>query len=69
MEFSGLVKKDDVRLGRFFEIWRKQFTKDCIFDTCDGSGGKLKMLVNGRENFEFENYIMRDRDKIEIIFE
>ena len=69
LEFSGLVKKDDLRLGRFFEIWGKQFTKDCIFEKCTGPEGKLKMLVNGKENFEFENYTIKDQDKIEIIFE
>ena len=69
LEFSGLVKKDDIRLGKFFEIWGKKFNKDCIFDQCSGAEGKLKMLVNGKENFDFENYIMRDGDKIKIVFE
>lgn len=69
MQFSGLAKKDDIRLGRFFEVWGKKFIKDCIFDQCNSQEGKLKMFVNGIENFEFENYIMRDRDRIEIIFE
>jgi len=69
MEFSGLVKEDDLRLGRFFEIWVETFSKDCIFDKCTGPEGTLKMLINGKENFEFDNYVMRDSDKIEIIFE
>ena len=69
LEFSGLVKKDDLRLGRFFEIWGKKFNQDCIFDKCSGTAGRLKMFVNGQENFEFENYAMRDGDKIEIVFE
>ncbi len=69
MEFSGLVKEDDIRIGRFFEIWGRKFSQECIFDKCNGTGGEVKMLVNGKPNFEFENYIMRDEDKIEIIFE
>lgn len=69
LEFQGLVKKEDVQLARFFEIWGKQFNKDCIFDKCSGPEGKLKMFVNDKENSEFENYVMRDGDKIEIIFE
>ena len=69
LEFPALVKKDDIRLGRFFEIWGKEFNKDCIFDKCSGPEGQLRILVNGKENFEFENYIMQDQDKIEIIFE
>ncbi len=69
LEFAGLVRKDDIRLGRFFEIWNRQFNQDCIFTNCNGAGGTVKMLVNGEPNFEFGNYIMRDNDKIEIIFE
>ncbi|MBI2042036.1 MAG: hypothetical protein HYT20_03395 [Candidatus Nealsonbacteria bacterium] len=69
LEFSGLVKKNDLRLGRFFETWGKTFNEQCIFDKCSGSDGILKMMVNGGENTEFENYMMRDEDKIEIIFE
>ncbi len=69
LEFTGVVKKDDIRLGRFFEIWGKKFNKDCIFTKCNGPEGEVKMFVNSEPNFEFENYIMRDKDKIEIIFE
>lgn len=69
MEFSGLVRKNDVRLNRFFEIWGKEFNKDCIFDQCNESDGEVKMFVNEEPNFEFENYVMQDKDKIEIIFE
>lgn len=69
MEFPGLVREDDLRLGRFFENWGRQFNKDCIFDKCSGPEGQLKMFVNGQENFEFENYIIQDGDEIEIIFE
>lgn len=69
MEFSGTVKKDNLRVIKFFEAWGKTFNKDCIFDKCSGSEGQLKMLVNGKENSEFENYMMQDEDKIEIIFD
>lgn len=69
MEFSGLVEKDNIRLERFFEIWKETFNKDCILDKCNGSEGQVKMFVNGEENYEFENYIMKDGNKIEIIFE
>ena len=69
MEFGGLVRKSDLKIGKFFQIWGKKFSKDCIFDKCQGSEGKVKMLVNNEENFEFENYQMKDNDKIEIIYE
>jgi hypothetical protein len=69
MEFSGLVREDDLRLGRFFEIWRKEFSSSCIFEFCNGDDGMLRMLVNDEPNEEFMNYIMQDGDKIKIIFE
>ena len=69
MEFPNLVTENDIRIGNFFEIWSKKFNKNCIFDRCSGPEGKLKMFVNEKLNFEFENYTMRDGDKIEIIFE
>ncbi len=69
LEFTGVVTKDDIQLGRFFETWGKDFNQDCIFTKCNGPEGKVTMFVNFKPNFEFENYIMRDKDKIEIFFE
>ena len=66
---EGLVKKDDLRLNQFFKIWGKQFNSECIFEHCNGPDGKVKMFVNDKENGEFENYQMRDRDKIEIKYQ
>ena len=68
LEFSGLVVKNDLKLGKFFQIWGKRFDKDCIFDKCNGPEEKIKMSVNGKENEEFENYLMRDGDRIEISY-
>lgn len=69
MEFSGLVKKDNIKLSRFFKIWGKTFNENCIFDKCNGAEGQIKMFVNGEQNYEFENYIMQNEDKIEIVFD
>lgn len=70
MEMEGrLVTKDDTRIGKFFKIWGKQFNSSCIFDSCNGPDGNVKMLVNGEENTEFDNYPMKDGDKIEIRYE
>lgn len=69
LEISGRVIEDDIKLGKFFGIWDKQFNSNCVFDSCNGPDGKVKMLVNGQENTEFENYRMQDKDKIEIIYE
>ena len=59
LEFNGLVTSEELKLGRFFEVWRKDFSK----------GKTVKMLVNGEENNEFENYMMKNGDVIEIRYE
>lgn len=68
MEFSDTVKESDIALGQFFKNWGKTFNKDCIFDKCNGAEGQVRMVVNGKENSEFERYIMKDNDKIDIFF-
>lgn len=69
LEFGGTVTKDEIKLKEFFKIWGKRFYRECIFDKCKGPEGKVKFFVNGKENKEFENYIMRDKDQIEILYE
>jgi len=62
MEINRPTKKN-VLLGYFFEVWGKTFNKNCIFDYCTDKG-TLKMYVNGKENLDFENYFMHDKDEI-----
>ena len=69
MEIQGVVSKEDTKLGNFFRIWGKEFTSTKILDKTNGPDGKVKMLVNGKENTDFENYLMKDSDKIEIKYE
>ena len=69
MEMSGPVTKEEAKLGNFFRIWGKTFSSSCIFAYCNGKGKKVTMLVNGKENKDYENYIMKDGDKIEIKYE
>lgn len=69
MEMGGLVTKDETKLGNFFKIWGKDFSRDQLFDKKNGEEGTVKMFVNGQDNYDFENYLMKDRDKIEIRFE
>lgn len=66
VEIGGVVTKDKIKLDNFFRIWGKQFSSECVVDEC---GGKVTMRVNGKENKEFENYLMRDKDSIEIRYE
>ena len=56
-------KPETFALGYFFYIWDKNFDSTCIFEYCTDKG-TLKMYINGEENTEFENYIMRDLDEI-----
>ena len=69
MEMQGVVTKEETRLGRFFEIWGKKFNSSQIFEFKNSTGSAVKMLVNGKTNKDFENYQMRDGDKIEIKYE
>lgn len=66
---KGQVKKDDVRLSQFLAIWGKKFTSSCIFGYCNGPQGRFTFKVNGQDNPDFENYLVKDKDKIEIIFQ
>lgn len=69
MEMKGLVTKDETKLENFFRIWGKKFSSAEIFDKTNGSDGIVKMLINGEESKDFENYKMRDGDQIEIKYE
>ena len=57
-------KPETLTLGYFFKVWGKNFNSSCIFEYCNGENGHLKMTVNGKENFEFDRYIMHDKDEI-----
>jgi len=69
LEFEGRrVTKDDIRLEQFFKLWGKPFSSSCVLDKCNGPDGQLTVTVNGKPNTEFEQYIMRDKDQIEITY-
>ncbi len=63
IHIEGLIqKKEDIALGRFFDIIGVPFDKDKIMDKkngdlCDGKPGKLKMYVNGQPRNDFRDYI------------
>ena len=69
MEMEGLVIKDDTKLGNFFQIWGKDFSSKKILDKEATVEGQIKMTVNGNDNRDFENYLMKDGDNIEVKFE
>ena len=57
----------DFKLGEFFLVWGKRFDSSCILDSCIQNGA-IEMMVNGKENKEFDNYIMKYQDEISIKF-
>ncbi len=59
----------DFTVGDFFSNWGKPFSKDQLLDFKNGNGGTITMMVNGQPNTQFESYIMKDGDKIELRFE
>jgi hypothetical protein len=69
VEMQRPTRRDDVKLGRFFQIWGKTFTSSCILNSCNGSEGTVTLLMNGKPNTEFENYQIQDKDRIEIRYE
>ncbi len=60
LEFSGMVRRNDIMLGRFFEIWGKDMRS---------FGPNMHMTVNGKESTEYESFVMHDGDKIELRYE
>ena len=60
LEYQTKVTNDDTRLGRFFEVWGKDFKE---------FGQSVTMTVNAEPNTEYENYEMKDKDKIELRYE
>ncbi|GEM_PF-321226 len=60
---------ENMPLRYFFDnVWKKEFNSTCILNYCSGDSGTVKMFVNGKENFEFDDYIPRDKDEIRIEF-
>ncbi len=58
------LKPETLTLGYFFKVWGKNFNSSCIFEYCNNKNETLKITVNGKENFEFDKYIMHDKDEI-----
>src|SRR3989338_4269795 len=59
-------KPETLTLGYFFKVWDKKFSNSCVFEYCNNENGTLTMAVNGKMNFEFDKYMMRDKDEIVI---
>ncbi len=70
MEFEGpanqKVKKDDIRLGKVFDLWGKDFSSTTLMGNKVGDGHTLVMKVNGVVSNEYEHYQMHDKDEITV---
>jgi len=71
LDDSSIIFKgtsEDLPLGDFFKTWGKIFNSTCIFEYCNNGNHSMKMyIIRGDdkiENFEYENYIVKDRDMI-----
>ncbi|MSU73548.1 hypothetical protein EXS56_00205 [Candidatus Kaiserbacteria bacterium] len=60
LEFSGIVRREDVTLGEFFKSWERDMRS---------FGTNMQMTVNGKENTEYEKYVMHDGDNIELRYD
>lgn len=69
LEYEGVVREEDIRLGKFFELWGVPFSKTQIMEYENTEEEQVRMFVNGEENFEYEDYRMQHEDEIEIRYE
>ena|SRR3989338_3670490 len=60
LEFNGVVRSEDLMLGEFFKNWGRDMRS---------FGANMRMMVNGVENVEYENYLMHDGDKIQLFYD
>ena len=59
LEFEGVVKEEDVTLGKFFHLWGKDFNH---------FGDHFMMTVNGDENTEYGNHVLQEEDVVKIFY-
>ncbi len=59
----------DYKLSDFFAVWGKDFSMDKILDKRVDETHRIRLMVNGQENTEFENLSLKDNDRIEILYE
>lgn len=70
---SGIIhiESNDIKtftLGQFFDVWGKRFDENCILDKCNDGANRVTMYVNGIENSDFEDYVLKNNDIITIVY-
>ena len=69
-----VARAEDIAVGKFFEAIGHKFTSNSFDDytnendKCSGNNA-IKFLVNEQENLEFENYVVKDGDVIQVFYE
>lgn len=66
IHIEGPCASREYTLGEFFDVWGERFDNSCIFENCVDENSDLKMYVNDQENLDYNNYKMKDGDKIVI---
>lgn len=56
----------DAPVGAFFQIWGENFDETHILNKEANDANEVVMFVNGVQNDEYENYVMKDGDEIRI---
>jgi hypothetical protein len=69
LEFEGAVKKSDIVLGKFFDIWGQEWTATSFMGYPIDATHTLTMNVDGVENTEYRNLLMKDKQEIELIYQ
>lgn len=55
-------------LGDFFDVWGQTLNETCVMNSCEDATHMLTMYVNGIESTEYRNLILKDGDKIELVY-
>lgn len=75
IHIEGTVwRPEDITLGRYMKEIGQNFKDDELLDKkngdmCNGTPGKVKLFVNGKENPSLTNQVAKDDDKYELRFE
>jgi len=70
-----IYKKEDITFGAYMDAIGVPFNTDMIMEykndgMCnDGKNNKVRVLINGEENVDPRNYVVRDKDRIEVRYE
>lgn len=62
-------KPRDFALGDFFRVWGKTFNQSQVLDFQADENHEVVVTVNGQRSEEYEKLVMRDGDRISIIYQ